>query len=208
MPLTVLWIVGMTNAVNMIDGMDGLSGGIAAFAAAGMAIVALLQGYVLTAILAVALFGALLGFLLSNWPPAAIIMGDSGSHLLGFVLAILPLVEIGGAATLHTLLVPVTLVLIPILDCAAAVVRRIRRRRSLGAADKSHIHHRLLALGLGQRQILLAIYATCAYLTVVSIAIIVALRGAAVYLTVVAWAAVLLAYRLLVAARQQQIDQP
>ena len=209
-PLTVLWIVGMTNAVNMIDGMDGLSGGIAAFAAAGMAIVALLQGYVLTAILAVALFGALLGFLLSNWPPAAIIMGDSGSHLLGFVLAILPLLEVGSAATLHTLLVPVTLVLIPILDCAAAVVRRIRQRRSLGAADKSHIHHRLLALGLGHRQILVAVYAACGYLTVVAIASVVALRGAAVYLTVVAWAVVLLAYRLLmlIAVRQRRGERP
>ena len=208
-PLTVFWIVGMTNSVNLIDGIDGLAGGISAIAAAGMAVIALLQGQLLTALVALALFGALGGFLLYNWPPASIFMGDSGSHLLGFALAILPFLEIGGAATLHTLVVPATLVLIPIVDCGAATVRRLRQRRSVGSADNDHIHYVLRALGMSDRKILLAVYPVCAYLAVVAITTTVLLRGAAIYLVMVSWAGVLLAYGVLVAVhshRKQRRD--
>ena len=201
-PLTVFWIVGMTNSVNLIDGIDGLAGGIAAIAAAGMAVIALLQGQLLTALVALALVGALGGFLLYNWPPASIFMGDSGSHLLGFSLAILPFLDIGGAATLHTLAVPATLVLIPIVDCGAATVRRIRQRRSVGSADTDHIHYVLRDLGMSDRKILLAVYSVCGYLAAVAITTTVLLPellpGAAIYLFVVSWAGVLLAYGILV----------
>ena len=148
--------------------------------------------------MALALVGALGGFLLYNWPPASIFMGDSGSHLLGFALAILPLLDIGGAATLNTLVVPATLVLIPIVDCGAATVRRIRQRRSVGSADTDHIHYVLRALGMSDRKILLAVYSVCGYLAVVAITTTVLLRGAAIYLFVVSWAGVLLAYGILV----------
>ncbi|MDE0228915.1 MAG: MraY family glycosyltransferase [Spirochaetaceae bacterium] len=200
-PLTVFWIVGMTNSVNLIDGIDGLAGGISAIAAACMAIIALLQGHLLTALVALALFGSLGGFLLYNWPPASIFMGDSGSHLLGFALAILPFLDIGGAATLGTLVVPATLVLIPIVDCGAATVRRIRQRRSVGSADTDHIHYVLRALGMSDRKILLAVYSVCGYLAVVAITSTLLLRGAAIYLIMfmVSWAGVLLAYGILVA---------
>ena len=198
-PLTVFWIVGMTNSVNLIDGIDGLAGGISAIAAAGLAIIALLQGHLLTALVALALFGALGGFLLYNWPPASIFMGDSGSHLLGFSLAILPFLDIGGAATVHTLVVPATLVLIPIVDCGAATVRRLRQRRSVGSADTDHIHYVLRDLGMSDRKILLAVYSVCAYLAVVAVTTTVLLRGATIYLFVVSWAGVLLAYGILVA---------
>ena len=200
-PLTVFWIVGMTNSVNLIDGIDGLAGGISAIAAAGIAIIALLQGHLLTALVALALFGALAGFLLYNWPPASIFMGDSGSHLLGFSLAIVPFLDIGGAATLSTLVVPATLVLIPIVDCGAATVRRIRQRRSVGSADTDHIHYVLRALGMSDRKILLAVYSVCGYLAVVAITTTLLLRGTALYLFMfmVSWAGVLLAYGILVA---------
>ena len=200
-PVTVFWIVGMVNSVNLIDGRDGLAGGIATFAAAGLAVVAMLQGHLLTAVVAVALFGAVCGFLLYNWPPASIFMGDSGSHLLGFALAILPFLDIGGAATLGTLVVPATLVLIPIVDCGAATVRRIRQRRSVGSADTDHIHYVLRALGMSDRKILLAVYSVCGYLAVVAITSTLLLRGAAIYLIMfmVSWAGVLLAYGILVA---------
>ena len=154
-PVTVFWIVGMVNSVNLIDGRDGLAGGIAAFAAAGLAAVAMLHGHLLAAVVAVAVFGAVCGFLLYNWPPASIFMGDSGSHLLGFSLAVLPLLDIGGAATLRTLMIPATLMLIPILDCGAAVLRRVRQRVSLGTADTDHIHFVLRDLGLSDHKILL-----------------------------------------------------
>ena len=206
-PVTVFWIVGMVNSVNLIDGRDGLAGGIAAFAAAGLAVVAMLQGHLLTAVVAIALFGAVCGFLLYNWPPASIFMGDSGSHLLGFSLAVLPLLDIGGAATLRTLMVPATLMLIPILDCGAAVLRRVRQRVSLGTADTDHIHFVLRDLGLSDHKILLAVYSVCGYLTTVAIAATVLLREAALYLVFVAWAGVLLAYATLVAVHTHRRKQ-
>jgi len=206
-PVTVFWIVGMVNSVNLIDGRDGLAGGITAFAAAGLAVVALLQGHLLTAVVAVAVFGAVCGFLLYNWPPASIFMGDSGSHLLGFTLAVLPLLDIGGAATLRTLMVPATLMLIPILDCGAAVLRRVRQRVSLGTADTDHIHFVLRDLGLSDHKILLAVYSVCGYLTAVAITATVLLREAALYLVFVAWAGVLLAYATLVAVHTHRRKQ-
>ena len=209
-PVTVLWIVGMVNSVNLIDGRDGLAGGIAAFAAAGMAIVAMLHGQFVTALAAAAVFGAACGFLAHNRPPASIFMGDSGSHLLGFGLAVLPLLDIGGAATLHTIAVPVTLMLIPIVDCGAAVLRRVRQGVPLGTADTDHIHFILRDLGLSDRGILLVVYPACAYLAVVAIVTNLLLREAALYLTLITWAGVLLAYGTAVAVhtnrRKQQRD--
>ena len=206
-PVTVFWIVGMVNSVNLIDGRDGLAGGIVAFAAAGLAVVAMLQGHLVTAVVAVAVFGAVCGFLFYNWPPASIFMGDSGSHLLGFSLAVLPLLDIGGSATLRTLMVPATLVLIPILDCGAAVLRRVRQGVSLGTADTDHIHFVLRDLGLSDHKILLAVYSVCGYLTAVAIAATVLLREAALYLVFVAWAGVLLAYATLVAVHTHRRRQ-
>lgn len=209
-PITVLWIVGMVNSVNLIDGRDGLAGGIAAFAALGMAVIAVLQGHLLTAVVAVAVFGAMCGFLAHNWPPASIFMGDSGSHLLGFTLAVLPLLDIGGIATLHTIMVPVTLMLIPIVDCGAAVLRRVRQGVSLGTADTDHIHFILRDLGLSDRKILLVVYPACAYLTIVAVITTLLLREAAFYLMLITWAGVLLAYVTAVAVhtnrRKQQRD--
>lgn len=209
-PVTVLWIVGMVNSVNLIDGRDGLAGGIAAFAAVGMGVIALLQGHLLTAVVAMALFGAMCVFLAHNWPPASIFMGDSGSHLLGFTLAVLPLLEIGGIATLHTIMVPVTLMLIPIVDCGAAVLRRVRQGVSLGTADTDHIHFILRDLGLSDRKILLVVYPACAYLTIVAITAALLLRETAFYLMLITWTGVLLAYGTAVAVhtnrRKQQRD--
>lgn len=209
-PVTVLWIVGMVNSVNLIDGRDGLAGGIAAFAAVGMGVIALLQGHLLTAVVAMALFGAMCVFLAHNWPPASIFMGDSGSHLLGFTLAVLPLLEIGGIATLHTIMVPVTLMLIPIVDCGAAVLRRVRQGVSLGTADTDHIHFILRDLGLSDRKILLVVYPACAYLTIVAIAAALLLRETAFYLMLITWTGVLLAYGTAVVVhtnrRKQQRD--
>lgn len=196
-PLTVFWIVGMVNSVNLIDGRDGLAGGIAAFAALGLGIIALVQGNLLTVIVAVSLLGTVCGFLLHNWPPASIFMGDSGSHLIGFTLAIIPLLDIENPTNILTIVVPATLLLIPIVDCGAAVIRRIRQRVSLGTADTNHIHFILRDLGLSDRKILLVVYSTCIYLTGVSICI--ALRPqTAIYLSSIAWTTLLLTYCILV----------
>lgn len=197
-PITVLWLVGISNAINLIDGMDGLAGGISAFAALSMGIIALIQGSTVTSVLCFALFGAILGFLVFNFPPAKIFMGDSGSLFLGFCLAVFPLVGgISKVSAFGTLLVPVTLLTIPILDISTSVIRRLRNKVSIIHPDKEHIHHKLLDMGLNQRQILWVLYGFSLYLSVVAITSVILPREINVYLIFVVWVGSLLGYGLL-----------
>lgn len=197
-PATVLWLVGISNAINLIDGVDGLAGGISAFAALSMGIIALIQGSVVTSVLCFALFGAILGFLVFNFPPAKIFMGDSGSLFLGFCLAVFPLVGgISKVSAFGTLLVPVTLLTIPILDISTSVIRRLRNKVPIIDPDKEHIHHKLLDMGLNQRQILWVLYGFSIYLSVVAITSVILPREVNVYLILVVWAGSLLGYGLL-----------
>ncbi len=197
-PVTVLWLVGISNAINLIDGVDGLAGGISAFAALSMGIIALIQGSAVTSVLCFALFGAILGFLVFNFPPAKIFMGDSGSLFLGFCLAVFPLVGgISKVSAFGTLLVPVTLLTIPILDISTSVIRRLRNKVPIIHPDKEHIHHKLLDMGLNQRQILWVLYGFSLYLSIVAITSVVLPREVNVYLILVVWAGSLLGYGLL-----------
>ena len=197
-PLTVVWLVGIANAVNLIDGMDGLAGGIGAFAAAAMGAIAVLQGSARGGVLAFALLGALGAFLVFNFPPARIFMGDSGSLFLGLTLAALPLAGgIPRSSSFGTLIVPVTLLTVPILDTAAAIVRRARSRRSIISPDKLHIHHKLLAMGLSERQILTVVYGMCAYLALVAVSSVVLPKEINVYLILVVWVGSMLGYWVL-----------
>ena len=197
-PITVLWLVGISNAINLIDGMDGLAGGISAFAALSMGIIALIQGSTVTSVLCFALFGAILGFLVFNFPPAKIFMGDSGSLFLGFCLAAFPLVGgISKVSAFGTLLVPVTLLTIPILDISTSVIRRLRNKVSIIHPDKEHIHHKLLDMGLNQRQILWVLYGFSLYLSVVAITSVILPREVNAYLIFVVWVGSLLGYGLL-----------
>jgi UDP-GlcNAc:undecaprenyl-phosphate GlcNAc-1-phosphate transferase len=197
-PVTVFWIVVISNAINLIDGMDGLAGGISAFAALSMGIISLLQGAVLTSVLCFALFGAIVGFLVFNYPPAKIFMGDSGSLFLGACLASFPLVGgISKISAFGTLLVPVTLLTIPILDIITSVIRRLRNKVPIIHPDKEHIHHKLLDMGLNQRQILGVFYGFSLYLSVVAISSVILPSEINVYLILIVWAGSLLGYGLL-----------
>lgn len=197
-PLTVLWIVSISNALNLIDGLDGLAGGIAAFAALSMGAIALIQGALSTAVLSFALFGAVAGFLVFNLPPARIFMGDSGSLFLGFVLAVLPLVGgISKASAFGTLLVPITLLTVPILDTVTAIVRRVRKRIPIIQPDKEHIHHKLLDMGLSERQILWVLYGFSLYLSVVAVTSVILPTEVNVYLILVVWVGSVLGYSFL-----------
>jgi UDP-GlcNAc:undecaprenyl-phosphate GlcNAc-1-phosphate transferase len=197
-PITILWIVSISNAINLIDGMDGLAGGISAFAALSMGVIALIQGATVTAVLCLSLFGAIVGFLVFNFPPAKIFMGDSGSLFLGFCLAVLPLVGgISKASAFGTLLVPVTLLTIPILDIVTAVIRRLRNKIPISHPDKEHIHHKLLDMGLNQRQILGVLYGFSLYLSIVAITSVILPKEINVYLILVVWAGSLLGYGFL-----------
>lgn len=197
-PITLLWLVVIANALNLIDGMDGLAAGIGAFAAAAMGVIAVLQYSPASAVLAFSLLGSLVAFLIFNFPPARIFMGDSGSLFLGLLLAALPLVDgIPAVTAFGSLIVPITLLIIPILDTITAIARRLRHRRSIISADKQHIHHKLLAMGLSERQILAVVYAVSAYLGLVAVTSVVLPREINVYLILVVWVGSLLAYWLL-----------
>ena len=154
-PVTVAWIVGVTNAVNLIDGLDGLAAGISATACFALAVLAASAGLLPLAIIMVALAGGLTGFLRYNFHPASVFMGDSGSMSIGFMLASGAVVCTKGSPAI---LGGFCLVLgVPVLDMLCSIVRRILRRRSIFAADRSHIHHRLVDSGMGQRRSVIAI---------------------------------------------------
>jgi UDP-GlcNAc:undecaprenyl-phosphate GlcNAc-1-phosphate transferase len=180
--------------MNLVDGMDGLAGGITAFASLSMAIISLIQGQIGTAIIAFTLFGAVSGFLLFNLPPAKIFMGDSGSLCIGFILAVLPLMGISASASFASILVPVTLLLVPIMDTLAAIVRRISEGRTILSPDREHIHHKLLDMGLSEKKILALIYSVCFYLSIIAITSVVMPKESNVYLILIVWVGSLMGY--------------
>jgi len=164
-PFTILWIVGVTNALNLIDGLDGLASGVAGIAALTMTAVALTQWKVfgaagqqeiimLTLILAVVVFS----FLRFNFYPAQIFLGDSGAMLLGFAISSMAVISLTKSVTTISVLLPVVILGIPIIDTASAIVRRCFKRRPIFQADKEHLHHQLLARGLSHRQAVLVMY--------------------------------------------------
>jgi UDP-GlcNAc:undecaprenyl-phosphate GlcNAc-1-phosphate transferase len=190
-PATVLWIVSIANAVNLIDGADGLAGGFSAIAAFFMGLIALGQGNLLTAIIAFALVGSLIGFLVFNFPPARIFMGDSGSLFLGFVLAVLPLLGLNGRSPTNGpifAVVPVlTLLYLPITDTLLAIARRRARGLPVHAPDREHIHHRLIDRGFTGKKLLLVIYGGSAIFGITAMAWFTTPRAVGVTLNVTLW---------------------
>lgn len=156
-PLTVLWLVGVANAVNFIDGIDGLAAGVSAISAATMALMAVWSNQPALAILAASLCGALLGFLRYNFNPARIFMGG-GAPVVGFLLASISSVGAFKAPVAVAVAIPFLLLAIPIFDTAAVIIRRWRSGRPIYQADQSHLHHRLLALGYSQKKTVLILY--------------------------------------------------
>ncbi len=156
--VTIIWIVGITNTINLIDGLDGLAGGVAAIASFAIAYTAYIHGLYTVSLAMLAVAGGALGFLPFNFHPAKIFMGDSGSLFLGFMLASMSIVEPVKGATVLATAVPVLVLGVPIFDTAFAILRRIINRRPIMEADKGHLHHRLMAAGLGQRRSVLTLY--------------------------------------------------
>jgi UDP-GlcNAc:undecaprenyl-phosphate GlcNAc-1-phosphate transferase len=172
LPITVLWIVGVTNAVNLIDGLDGLAAGLAFCAATTNFVVTYLSGSVVMATMMASAMGAVLGFLFYNFNPARIFMGDAGSYFLGFLLAS---TSLAGAShktsTAVSLLVPIVALGVPIFDTLFSLVRRWLERRPLFSPDRGHVHHRLLDMGLTQRRAVLILYGISIVFTAAAIAI-------------------------------------
>lgn len=157
-PLTLLWFVGLQNTINLLDGVDGLAAGVVAIVTGAILLAAINLLKVDIVILAGALIGACLGFLVFNWHPARIFMGDSGSHFLGFSLAALAVLSVAKVTVVLALTVPIAALAIPILDTGWAVLRRRLRGRPIASADAEHLHHRLLNFGLSPRETALVFY--------------------------------------------------
>jgi UDP-GlcNAc:undecaprenyl-phosphate GlcNAc-1-phosphate transferase len=159
-PITILWIVGITNAMNLIDGLDGLAAGVSFFAALTGFVVAVINGSPLVALVLAPLMGVLLAFLVFNFNPAKIFMGDSGSYFLGYVLATTSLAGAvqQKASTAVSLLVPMIALGLPIFDTLFSMVRRYLERRPIFAPDRGHVHHRLLEIGLTHRRAVMLLY--------------------------------------------------
>ncbi len=168
-PLTVLWIVGCTNAVNLIDGLDGLACGVSAISSLTMMIVSLFVADANTTFILAALCGACVGFIPYNLNPAKIFMGDVGSQFLGFVLACVSVMGLFKLHTMITFLVPVLAMAIPLADTVFAFFRRIVHGQSPFHADKGHFHHRLLAMGLSQKQAVAVLYGVSAVMGLVAV---------------------------------------
>ncbi len=158
-PVTVLWIVVLVNAFNLIDGLDGLSSGVCAISCVSLAFVAILYGNVQSALVAAALFGSCMGFLPYNFYPARIFIGNTGAYFLGFVLAVISVNGVFKISAVISFLLPVLIFALPLIDTVYAFFRRIAHGQAPFAADKGHLHHRLVALGLSQRDAVLVMYA-------------------------------------------------
>lgn len=165
-PVTVLWIVGVTNSVNLIDGLDGLACGVSTIASMSMLVVAMITPYSNpnTAVILAALCGACLGFIPYNLNPAKIFMGDTGALLLGYILATVSVIGMFKFYAIVTFIVPVLALAVPLFDTTFAFIRRTAHGQSPFHADRGHLHHRLLDMGLNQKQAVAVLYALSAIL--------------------------------------------
>ena len=169
LPLTVAWIVGVINAVNLIDGLDGLAAGVVLTVLGAFGLLAANDGVDPTLYIVAATIGAAVGFLAYNLHPATIIMGDTGSMVLGFVVAAVAISLTQDGAEPHAPWVPIVALGVPLLDTAWAIIRRTARGNPVFAADREHIHHQLLRLGFSQRDAMLSLTAVSAALAVVAV---------------------------------------
>jgi UDP-GlcNAc:undecaprenyl-phosphate GlcNAc-1-phosphate transferase len=169
LPLTILWVLAITNAFNLIDGLDGLAAGSALFSTVVVFAVALVSGSSLVALMALALAGSILGFLRFNFSPATIFLGDCGSLFIGFMLSALALQGAQKAPTIIAVAIPVVSFGLPILETALSIVRRFIGGRPVFTADREHIHHKLLQRGLSHRQVVVILYAVSALFALLSL---------------------------------------
>jgi len=157
MLITVFWIVGVTNAINLIDGLDGLSAGVSAIATITILILSIMMENWPAALLCVTLLGGMIGFLRYNFHPASIFMGDTGALFLGFSLATLAIMGFK-TSTVMSFLVPVLILGVPLSDTLLAIIRRKLNHKPISAADKGHLHHCLMNMGFSMRKTVLIIY--------------------------------------------------
>lgn len=171
-PLTIFWIIGFVNTVNLIDGLDGLAAGIATIASVAIAMLAFQMGQWVAAAAMVAMTGSCLAFLQYNFNPAKIFMGDTGSMFLGYVIAAVSVMGSMKTAAAAVLIVPLVALAVPITDTFLAIIRRRQAGVPVFSPDKNHLHHRLLASGLSQKQVVLIMYGLTAFFSCVALLVI------------------------------------
>ncbi|HEX7626345.1 MAG TPA: MraY family glycosyltransferase [Gaiellaceae bacterium] len=169
-PITVLGIVAVMNMVNFLDGLDGLAAGVCAISGATFCVIELSLGRIGAAVLAAIVFGACLGFLRHNFYPATIFMGDSGALLLGYTLATISVQGLLKTAALATLVLPLLVLAVPVLDTSFVVAKRLKNRQPIYVADARHLHHRFMRLGFSQRRAVGTLWAWCAVLALAALA--------------------------------------
>ncbi|MCD1018610.1 undecaprenyl/decaprenyl-phosphate alpha-N-acetylglucosaminyl 1-phosphate transferase, partial [Staphylococcus aureus] len=153
-PITVIWIVAITNAINLIDGLDGLASGVSAIGLITIGFIAILQANIFITMICCVLLGSLIGFLFYNFHPAKIFLGDSGALMIGFIIGFLSLLGFKNI-TIIALFFPIVILAVPFIDTLFAMIRRVKKGQHIMQADKSHLHHKLLALGYTHRQTVL-----------------------------------------------------
>jgi UDP-GlcNAc:undecaprenyl-phosphate GlcNAc-1-phosphate transferase len=163
-PITVLWIVGVTNTINLIDGLDGLAAGVSLIVAITLAYVTLTFNRFDIFMLSLILIGSLLGFLPYNFNPAKIFMGDTGALFLGFTLAAITIDGVMKTVSTVVIFLPILALGLPLFDTSFAIFRRIKDKKPIMSPDKGHLHHRLLSLGLNQKRAVLTLYLTTSML--------------------------------------------
>lgn len=161
-PITIFWVVGITNTLNLIDGLDGLAAGVAMIASLSFMLVANKFAYIPVMIISAIVSGACLGFLPYNFNPAKIFMGDTGALFLGFMLAALSIEGVMKSVATIAVIVPIIILGVPIFDTTFAIFRRLLNGKSIAEADKGHLHHRLLKMGFSQKKTVLILYSISA----------------------------------------------
>ena len=164
LPLTLGWIVGLTNAINLVDGLDGLAAGVSGIAAVTIGLIAWMEGFVSAGILAMILGASALAFLCFNFHPAKVFMGDTGALFLGYSLAVLSIMGLTKMATTVSIFLPILVLGVPIFDTLLAIIRRLVNRTPIFSPDKDHLHHRLLAMGMSHKNAVLTVYGVCVFL--------------------------------------------
>ncbi|MEC1695683.1 glycosyltransferase family 4 protein [Schinkia azotoformans] len=167
-PFTLLWIVGITNAINLIDGLDGLAAGVSSIVLITISAMAMVMGNTFVVVMGTILLASTLGFLIYNFHPAKIFMGDTGALLLGFMISVFSILGFK-SITVYSLILPIIILGVPISDTLFAIIRRIVNKKPLSAPDKSHLHHCLLRLGFSHRQTVLIIYAMSAFFAIAAV---------------------------------------
>lgn len=169
--VSVLWIVGVVNAINLIDGLDGLAAGVSGIACVSLYVVAVIRNQQDIALISIALVGAVIGFLPYNFNPAKIFMGDTGSTFLGYMLAVISISGTMKSVATISLAIPLLVLGLPLFDTTFAILRRVASGRPIGEADRGHIHHRLVDMGLSHKQSVTILYVISGSLGLISIAL-------------------------------------